>query len=181
VTLGMRASDRRIIIRVGITRRDRRCLRPGKAVLLPGRQLAVPVDDGRCTGLIHKIEVKARSVSSLRHGDQRAKTRLPVSKGNRRLRVARGRGMNISYKPIALCFVFAVLGSTFAAPMTRAETGCHSYEKKTAACHAPISKPCVTRGYARCRLPNTTKDDWPAGMILGNSDFMLSLRPWLSA
>jgi hypothetical protein len=59
VTLGMRASDRRIIIRVGITRRDRRCLRPGKAVLLPGRQLAVPVDDGRCTGLIHKIEVKA--------------------------------------------------------------------------------------------------------------------------
>jgi hypothetical protein len=81
--------------------------------------------------------------------------------------------MNISYKPIALCFVFAVLGSTlaFATPMTRAETGCRSYEKKTAACHAPISKPCATSGYARCRLPNTAKDDWPAGMILGNSDF----------
>jgi hypothetical protein len=40
--------------------------------------------------------------------------------------------MNISYKPITLCFVFVVLGSTlaFARPMTRAETGCRSYEKK---------------------------------------------------
>ena len=35
-----RACDRRIIIRVGVTRRDRRRLRPGKAVLGPGRQLA---------------------------------------------------------------------------------------------------------------------------------------------
>ena len=91
--------------------------------------------------------------------------------------------MNISCKPITLCFVFVVLGSTlaFARPMTRAETGCRSYEKKTAACHAPISKPSATSGYARCCLPNTTKDDWPAGMILGNADFMLTLRHRLSA
>ncbi len=91
--------------------------------------------------------------------------------------------MNISYKPITLCVVFTVLGTTlaFARPMTRAETGCRSYEKKTATCHATISKPFATSGYARCCLPNTTKDDWPAGMILGSADFMLTLRHWLSA
>src|SRR5207245_6349578 len=54
-----RASDRRIIISVGITRRDRRRLRPGKAVLRPGRQLAVPVDNGGHAGSIHEIDVKA--------------------------------------------------------------------------------------------------------------------------
>ena len=91
--------------------------------------------------------------------------------------------MNISCKPITLCFVFVVLGSTraFARPMTGTEIGCRSYEKKTAAVHAPISKPCAASGYARYRLPNTIKDDWPAGMILGNADFMLTLRHWLSA
>ncbi len=91
--------------------------------------------------------------------------------------------MNISCKPITLCFVFVVLGSTlaFARPMTCAEIGCRSYEKKTAAFHAPTSKPCTTSGYARYRTPNTTKDDWPAGMILGNADFMLTLSHWLSA
>jgi hypothetical protein len=63
--------------------------------------------------------------------------------------------MDISYKLITLCFVFAVLGSTlaFARPMTCAETGCRSYGKKTAAFHAPISKPCAASGYARYRLP----------------------------
>jgi len=88
--------------------------------------------------------------------------------------------MNISYKPITLCCVcvFAVLGSTlaFARPMTRAETGCRSYERKTAAFHAPISRSCTASGYARYRLPSTTKDDWPAGMILGNADFILTLQ-----
>ncbi len=54
-----RASDRRIIIGVGVTRWDRRRLRPGKAVLRPGRQLAVPMYDGGCAGLIHEIDVKA--------------------------------------------------------------------------------------------------------------------------
>src|SRR5438309_11604179 len=54
-----RASDRRIVIGMAITRRDRRRLRPGKAVLRPGRQLAVPVDNGGCAGSIHEIDVKA--------------------------------------------------------------------------------------------------------------------------
>jgi hypothetical protein len=54
-----RAWDRRIIIRVGVARRDRRRLRPGKAVLRPGRQLAMPVDDRGCAGPIHEINVKA--------------------------------------------------------------------------------------------------------------------------
>jgi hypothetical protein len=90
--------------------------------------------------------------------------------------------MNISYKPITLCFVFVVLGSTlaFARPMTRAETGCRSYEKNRRLVllryrhHPP-------RAAARCCLPNTTKDDWPDGMILGSADFMLTLRHRLSA
>ncbi len=83
--------------------------------------------------------------------------------------------MSVCYKPITLCFVLAALGSTlaFARPITRAEIGRRSCEKKTAACHDSISKPCAAGGYARCRLPNTTKDDWPAGMILGNADFTL--------
>ena len=54
-----RAHKRRIIIGSGIARRDRRRLRPRKAVLHPGRQLAVPVDDGGCVGPIHEINVKA--------------------------------------------------------------------------------------------------------------------------
>src|SRR2546425_9103359 len=54
-----RASDRRIVIGVGITHRDRRRLRPGEAVLRPGRQLAVPVDNGGCAGSIYEIDVKA--------------------------------------------------------------------------------------------------------------------------
>ena len=91
--------------------------------------------------------------------------------------------MNISCKPITLWLVFVVLGSTlaFARPMTCVETGCCSYGKKAAAVHSPISKPRAASGYAPYRLPNTTKDDWPAGMILGNADFMLTLRHWLSA
>ena len=91
--------------------------------------------------------------------------------------------MNISCKPITLWLVFVVLGSTlaFARPMTCAESGCRSYGKKATAFHAPISKPRAASGYAPYRLPNTTKDDWPAGMILGNADFMLTLRHWLSA
>ena len=59
MTLGMRASDRRIIIGLGVTRRDRRRLRPGKAVLLPGRQLAVPMHDGGSGRLVHQIDAKA--------------------------------------------------------------------------------------------------------------------------
>lgn len=66
--------------------------------------------------------------------------------------------MNISCKPITLCFVFVALGSTlaFARPMTCAEIGCRLYEKKTAAFHAPISKPCA--GERLCALPLTEYD-----------------------
>src|ERR1700730_15635912 len=55
----VRASDRLIVIGVGITWRDRRRLRPGKAVLLPGWQLAVPMDDGGRARLIHKVKIKS--------------------------------------------------------------------------------------------------------------------------
>jgi hypothetical protein len=55
----VRAGDRRVIIGAGLTLRDRRRLRPGKAVLPPGWQLAVPVYKGGCTRLINKIDVKA--------------------------------------------------------------------------------------------------------------------------
>jgi hypothetical protein len=86
--------------------------------------------------------------------------------------------MSKNHRPITLCFVFAVLGSTlaFARPMMRSEDGCRSCEKNTAACHVPISKACAATGYACCRLPNATRDDWPAGMILGNADLMLTFR-----
>ena len=91
--------------------------------------------------------------------------------------------MNISHKPTILCFVFAVLGSTlaFARPMMRSEDGCRSCDKKTATCHVPISRACAATGYAHCRLPNAIKDDWPAGMILGNADLMLTLQHRLNA
>src|SRR5258706_12406533 len=99
--------------------------------------------------------------------------RLPG--GSRKIRRVTVAFSSSGYRDLAL------LGERFARPMTCAETGCRSYGKKTAAFHAPISKPCAASGYARYRLPNTTKDDWPAGMIPGNADFMLTLRHWLSA
>jgi hypothetical protein len=85
--------------------------------------------------------------------------------------------MNISHKPMILCFVFTVLGSTlaFARPIMRSEDGCRLHEKKTAACHVPI-EPCAVTGRMRCRFPNAPKDDWPANMILGNADLVLTLR-----
>jgi hypothetical protein len=91
--------------------------------------------------------------------------------------------MNISHKPVILCFVFTVLGSTlaFANPMTLSGDGCHSHEKKTAACHVPISKPGTPTGCARCRFQNAPNDDWPAGMILGDAGLVLTLRHRLNA
>jgi hypothetical protein len=108
--------------------------------------------------------------------------RCLAPKDNRPLRAARGRGMNISYKRITLCFVFVVLGSTlaFARPMTGAEIGCHPYERERPLLMLRYQNHAPRAGYARRRLPNTTKDDWPAGMILGNADFMLTFRHWLS-
>jgi hypothetical protein len=85
--------------------------------------------------------------------------------------------MKISHKLITLCFVITVLGSTltFARPMMRSEDGCRSCKGKTSACHVPISKLCDATRDAHCRLPNSTNDDWPAGMILGNEDFKLTV------
>jgi len=85
--------------------------------------------------------------------------------------------MKISHKLITLCFVFTVLGSTlaFARPMMRSGDGCRSYKRQTSACHVPISKLCDATRDAHCCLPNSTNDDWPAGMILGYEDFMLTL------
>ena len=81
--------------------------------------------------------------------------------------------MNISHKSMILCFVFTVLGSTLAVarPIMRSEDGCRLHQMKTTACHVPILEPCAVTGHTRCRFPNAPKDDWPAGMILGNSDF----------
>ena len=80
--------------------------------------------------------------------------------------------MNISHKPVILCLVFTLLGSTiaFARPIMRSEDGCRLHEKKTAACRVPIEP-----GRMRCRFPNAPKDDWPANMILGNADLVLTL------
>jgi hypothetical protein len=79
--------------------------------------------------------------------------------------------MNISHKTVILCFAFAVLGSTLASanPTTLSGDGCRSHEKKAAACHVPMSKPGAATGCVRCRLPNAHKDDWPAGMLLGDA------------
>jgi len=63
--------------------------------------------------------------------------------------------------------------------MMGSEDGCRPWE--TVACHVPVSKASAATGHARCRLPNPTKDDWPAGMILGNADLMLTLRHRLNA
>jgi hypothetical protein len=55
----VRAGNRRIVIGLSVTRRDRRRLRPGKPVLLPGWQLAVPVNNGGRAGAIDEIDTKA--------------------------------------------------------------------------------------------------------------------------
>ena len=66
--------------------------------------------------------------------------------------------MNISCKPITLCFVFVVLGSTlaFARPMTCAETGCRSYGKKSGRFSCSDIK--TTRRERLCALPLTEYD-----------------------
>jgi hypothetical protein len=86
--------------------------------------------------------------------------------------------MNISHKPMILCFVFTVLGSTLsvARPIMHSEDGCRLHQMKTAACHVPMLEPCAVTGHTRCRFPNAPKDDWPANMILGNADPLLVLR-----
>jgi hypothetical protein len=91
--------------------------------------------------------------------------------------------MNTSHKLIILCSVFTVLGNTlaFANPMMLSEDSCLSHEKKTAACRVPISKHGAATGYGRCRWPNAPKDDWPAGMLLGDAGLVLTLQHRLDA
>jgi hypothetical protein len=102
---------------------------------------------------------------------------------SRRSRATGGRDMKISHQPMILCFIFTVLGSTLAVagPMGQFDGGCRSHGKKAAACHVPISEPGAAAGRMCCRLPNAPKDDWPAGMILGNADLALPLPRRLNA
>ena len=90
--------------------------------------------------------------------------------------------MNISHKPMILCFVFTVLGSTLALarPIMRSENGCRLHEQKTATYHVPI-EPCAVTGRTHCCFPSAPKDDWPANMILGNADPVLTLRRQFNA
>jgi hypothetical protein len=85
-------------------------------------------------------------------------------------------------KTIRFALLLAVAsGPAFAGLMTGSEDRCSSCGQETAACHAPRSKASAAIGHARCRLPNATKDDWPAGMILGNAELMSTLRDRLNA
>jgi hypothetical protein len=65
--------------------------------------------------------------------------------------------MIISHKPMILCFIFTVLGSTLAVarPMGPSEGGCRWHQKKAAACHVPISEPgaAIAVGNADLALP----------------------------
>jgi hypothetical protein len=90
----------------------------------------------------------------------------------------------IKIKTIRLALLLAVAsGPASAGPMTGSENVCGSFDKDTAACHVPMSKAsAATRhAHAHCRLPNAVKDDWPAGMILGKAELMLTLRHRLNA
>ena len=94
----------------------------------------------------------------------------------------------IKIKAIRLALLLAVAsGPASAGPMTGSENGCGSFDKDTAACHVPMSKASAATGHAHahahahCRLPNAVKDDWPAGMILGDAELMLAFRHRLNA
>jgi hypothetical protein len=91
--------------------------------------------------------------------------------------------MNVSRKPMILCFIFTVLGSTLAVagPIGPSEVGCRSHEKKIAACHVPMSEPGAAAGPTWRRFPSAPKDDWPAGMILGKADPALPVPRGLDA
>jgi hypothetical protein len=88
--------------------------------------------------------------------------------------------MKIKTIRLALLAAFAS-APAFAAPMMGSEDSYGRCGEKTAACHAPVSKASAATGHAHSRLPNPTMDDWPAGMILGNADLMLTLRHRLNA
>src|SRR5258705_3380244 len=54
----VRAGNRSIVIGLNRAIRDRRGLRPGEAILRPGRQLPMPMDDGGCASLIDELHAK---------------------------------------------------------------------------------------------------------------------------
>jgi hypothetical protein len=86
----------------------------------------------------------------------------------------------IRIKTIRLVLLLAVAsGPASAGPMTGPENGCGSCDKHTAACSKASAA--TRHAHAHCRLPNAVKDDWPAGMILGNAELMLALRHRLNA
>ena len=92
--------------------------------------------------------------------------------------------MNIRHKPMILGFIFTLLGSTLAVARPMGpyyKGGCRLHERNMAACHPPMSEPGAATGHIWRRLPNPPKDDWPAGMILGNADPALPLSPRFNA
>ncbi len=74
--------------------------------------------------------------------------------------------MNISHKLISLGFAFSLLDSTsaFARPIPHFESGCLSYEKKTATGHVPTAKTSGANGYARRPSAYAVEDDWPTNV-----------------
>ena len=85
--------------------------------------------------------------------------------------------MKISHKLITLSFVFTVLGSTLASRKTDdAFWRWLSFIQETnVSLSCSDTKLCDATRDAHCCLPNSTNDDWPAGMILGCEDFRLTL------
>jgi hypothetical protein len=71
--------------------------------------------------------------------------------------------MNIRHKVITLGLALGLLDSTcaFARPMPHFESGCLSYEKKTATGHVPTTKASDSTGCAHRPSANAVEDDWP--------------------
>src|SRR5882672_2879410 len=71
----VRAGNRSIVIGLNRAIRDRRGLRPGEAILRPGRQLPMPMDDGGCASLIDELHAKP-----LAGGEANARTSIRTYK-----------------------------------------------------------------------------------------------------
>ena len=91
--------------------------------------------------------------------------------------------MNISHKPMILCFVFTVLGSTLAlaGPIMRSENGCRLHGQKTAARSCSDRTLHSTWPYALPASRMRLKMIGTANMILGNADPVLTLRRQFNA
>src|SRR5258708_19873608 len=53
------AGKRGVVVALHGAVRDRRRLRPGEPILLPGRQLTVPMNKGACARLVGKLDPEA--------------------------------------------------------------------------------------------------------------------------